>query len=70
MREMRFEYRDAGNNCLDGKPDEKWMNFDPEGKIGNNCLNGESSYEIPENETAGILLYLFSGGHYTHHLVN
>ena len=53
MREMRFEYRDAGSNCLDGKPDEKWMNFDSDGTIGNNCPNGETSYEIPVSETQG-----------------
>ena len=53
MREMRFEYRDAGTNCLDGKPDEKWMNFDSDGTIGNNCPNGEQSYEIPISETQG-----------------
>ena len=54
MREMRFEYRDAGSNCMDGKPDQKWMNKDPDGKIGNNCANGEHSYEIPVNDTRGI----------------
>ena len=50
---MRFEYRDAGSNCLNGKPDDKWMNFDPDGSIGNNCLNGESSYEVPDKDTKG-----------------
>ena len=59
MREMRFEYRDAGSNCLDGKPDEKWMKFEPDGKIGNNCLNGESSYKIPDNDTKGTYPYLY-----------
>ena len=53
MREMRFEYRDAGTNCLDGKPDEKWMNFDSDGKIGNNCPNGEHSYELSVNDSQG-----------------
>ena len=59
MREMRFEYRDAGTNCLDGKPDEKWMNFDPDGTIGNNCQNGESSYEISVNDTQGTVENVF-----------
>ena len=54
MREMRFEYRDAGSNCLDGKPDQKWMDFDPEGNIGNNCLNEEHSYEISDTDTRGM----------------
>ena len=53
MRKMRFEYRDAGSNCLNGKPDDKWMNFDPDGSIGNNCLNGESSYEVPDKYAKG-----------------
>ena len=35
MTEERFHFRDAGTNCLDGKPDEKWMNFDADGTIGN-----------------------------------
>ena len=53
MRQMRFEYRDAGTNCLNGKPDEKWMNFDPDGSIGNNCVDGHSSYVIPVEDTKG-----------------
>ena len=47
MTEKRFEFRDAGSNCLDGFPDEKWMNFKPDGKIGNNCTNDETSSETP-----------------------
>ena len=47
MRRMRFEYQNAGSNCLDGKPDKMWMDLNPDGMIGNNCPNGESSYIVP-----------------------
>ena len=47
MRKMRFEYQNAGSNCLDGKPNQMWMDLNPEGVIGNNCPNGESSYKVP-----------------------
>ena len=53
----RFESRDAGSNCLDGKPDDDWMNFKDGGKIGNNCAGGETSYEVP--------LSLSEGNHFT-----
>ena len=39
MTDKRFEFRDAGSNCLDGFPDEKWMNFELDGEIGNYCPN-------------------------------
>ena len=46
MTQQRFNFRDAGTNCLDGNPDDKWMNFDPDGTIGNNCPNGEDSFDV------------------------
>ena len=55
MTEERFHFRDAGTNCLDGKPDEKWMNFDADGTIGNNCPNGEESFQPPLSLTEGNL---------------
>ena len=53
MKEGRFESAAAGTNCLDGNPDEAWMNGDPSGIIGNNCPNGEASYEPPLSESLG-----------------
>ena len=59
MIEERFAFRDAGSNCLDGNPDEKWMTklangeWDPEGTIGNNCPNGEESFEPPLSLSEG-----------------
>ena len=54
ITEQRFTSALAGSNCLDGDPDEKWMNFDSEGRIGNNCPNGEESYEPPLTMSSGI----------------
>ena len=53
MTEERFISAAAGSNCLDGNPDDKWMNFDSEGTIGNNCPNGEESYEPPLTLSTG-----------------
>ena len=58
MSEQRFKSAAAGTNCLDGNPDEAWMNFQPTGIIGNNCLNGESSYEPPLSLSRGKYLFL------------
>ena len=60
MTEKRFEFRDAGSNCLDGFPDEKWMNFEPGGKIGNYCPNGETSSEKPGNPNEGIKVFFLT----------
>ena len=54
MTEKRFESAAAGTNCLDGNPDEAWMNGDDSGKIGNNCQNGEASYKPPLSNSLGI----------------
>ena len=54
MTEKRFESAAAGTNCLDGNPDEAWMNGDDSGKIGNNCQNGEASYKPPLSDSLGI----------------
>ena len=53
MTEGRFDSRDAGTNCLDGNPDAAWMNFEDGGTIGNNCPNGEESYEPDLSVSAG-----------------
>ena len=54
MKEKRFANAAAGTNCLDGKPDEAWMNGDDvSGKIGNNCPNGEASFEPPLSDSLG-----------------
>ena len=59
MRRMRFEYQNAGSNCLDGKPDKMWMDLNPDGMIGNNCPNGESSYKVPiDGAESKFLSYL------------
>ena len=59
MRKMRFEYQNAGSNCLDGKPNQMWMDLNPEGVIGNNCPNGESSYKVPiVGDKSKFLFYL------------
>ena len=55
MRDERFTTAHAGSNCLDGNPDEKWMNFDSEGTIGNNCPNNETSYDPPLSMSSGII---------------
>ena len=59
--EQRFDSRDAGTNCLDGKPDDAWMNGEDGGQIGNNCPNGEDSFEVPLSWSEGkyILSKLF-----------
>ena len=56
MTSERFSHRDDGNNCFDGKPDYKWMNFKDNGKIGNNCKNGQKSFEPPINKCEGNVL--------------
>ena len=43
----------AGTNCLDGNPDEAWMNFQSGGNIGNNCPNDEASFEPPLSLSTG-----------------
>ena len=53
MIEGRFDSAAAGTNCLDGNPDDAWMRGDPSGLIGNNCPNGEASYELPLSESLG-----------------
>ena len=53
MTEQRFISAAAGTNCLDGNPDEAWMNFEPSGTIGNNCPNGETSYEPELSSSLG-----------------
>ena len=53
MTAERFDSRDAGTNCLDGNPDDAWMNFQDSGQIGNNCPNGEASYEVPLSVSEG-----------------
>ena len=53
IKEKRFESASAGTNCLDGNPDEAWMQFKPTGSIGNNCPNGEASYELPLASSTG-----------------
>ena len=53
MTEERFNSAAAGTNCLDGNPDDAWMNFEATGTIGNNCANGEESYELPLSESLG-----------------
>ena len=53
MIEGRFDSAAAGTNCLDGNPDDAWMRGDPSGSIGNNCPNGEASYELPLSESLG-----------------
>ena len=53
MTEKRFDYAAYGTNCLDGKPDEAWMRGEEYGEIGNNCPNGESSYEPPLSDSLG-----------------
>ena len=53
MTEGRFDSAAAGTNCLDGNPDEAWMNGEESGTIGNNCPNGETSYELPLSESLG-----------------
>ena len=59
MRKMRFEYQNAGSNCLDGKPNQMLMDLNPEGVIGNNCPNGESSYKVPiDGAKSKFLSYL------------
>ena len=60
MTEKRFEFRDAGSNCLDGFPDEGWMNFEADGKIGNNCPNGETSFEPSSDKNEGMKNLLFT----------
>ena len=56
VTEERFTSRDAGTNCLDGKPDAAWMNFESSGTIGNNCPNGETSFTVPLSLSEGMLL--------------
>ena len=51
--EQRFDSRDAGTNCLDGKPDDAWMNGEDGGQIGNNCPSGEASFEVPLSWSEG-----------------
>ena len=53
MIQRRFDKAAAGTNCLDGKPDEAWMKGESSGTIGNNCPNGEASYEPPLSESVG-----------------
>ena len=56
MIEDRFNSRNAGTNCLDGSPDDAWMNFESGGQIGNNCPNGEESYDVPLSASKGNYL--------------
>ena len=56
MTEERFNSAAVGTNCLDGNPDEAWMNGEASGTIGNNCPNGETSYEPPLSESLGKIL--------------
>ena len=56
MTEERFKSRDAGTNCLDGKPDDAWMKFKDGGKIGNNCPRGEKSFEVPLSVSKGKIV--------------
>ena len=53
MTEERFNSAAAGTNCLDGNPDDAWMNFEATGTIGNNCASGEEAYELPLSESLG-----------------
>ena len=53
MIEGRSASAAAGTNCLDGKPDEAWMKLESGGVIGNNCPNGETSYELPLSASLG-----------------
>ena len=53
MIEGRAASAAAGTNCLDGNPDEAWMKFESGGVIGNNCPNGEASYEPPLSDSLG-----------------
>ena len=53
IKEKRFESASAGTNCLDGNPDEAWMEFKSTGSIGNHCPNGEESYELPLTLSTG-----------------
>ena len=55
MTEERFSSAAAGSNCLDGNPDDAWMNFEPTGTIGNNCPNGEETYDPPLSLSAGTI---------------
>ena len=60
MIEGRAASAAAGTNCLDGNPDEAWMKFESGGVIGNNCPNGEASYEHPLSASLGkFILYIF-----------
>ena len=53
MTDNRFASASAGTNCLDGHPDDAWMMFRSDGKIGDNCLNGEQFFEPPLESTRG-----------------
>ena len=53
MKEKRFESASAGTNCLDGNPDEAWMQFKSTGSIGNNCPNGMESFDPPLTSSIG-----------------
>ena len=57
MIDTRFDSRDAGTNCHDGNPDAAWMNFEDGGQIGNNCANGETSYEVPLSLSEGNFIF-------------
>ena len=60
MKEGRAASAAAGTNCLDGKPNEAWMKFESGGVIGNNCPNGETSYELPLSASLGnFILCIF-----------
>ena len=60
MIEGRAASAAAGTNCLDGNPDEAWMKFESGGVIGNNCPNGEASYEHPLSASLGkFILCIF-----------
>ena len=57
MKEGRAASAAAGTNCLDGKPNEAWMQFESGGVIGNNCPNGETSYELPLSASLGNFIF-------------
>ena len=60
MIEGRAASAAAGTNCLDGNPDEAWMKFESGGLIGNNCPNGETSYEPPLSDSLGTSIQFIS----------
>ena len=53
MTENAHKSAAFGTNCLDGNPDDAWMNFEPDGVIGNNCPNDEKSFEPPLSSSTG-----------------